>query len=162
MPSNYPPLGTISEGTMRSEDLIPAFMSVLREYAPERYEDIALPEEDEDGDYVDPEAASELVDLLFDELGNVAAPYTYFGSHPGDGSDYGFWPDIEALESAASWETEVLKVADGDLWSAHGDDTFHYNGQAIDPAPDYVMSVSDHGNVTLYDAHTRAELWSAV
>lgn len=37
------------------------------------------------------EEASELVTILMDELSAIAPDGHYFGAHPGDGADFGFW-----------------------------------------------------------------------
>lgn len=89
--------GTVIHGTYRYEDLIPAFTEVLERYAPNRarrlrraygnvYRAIhaGAPAEND---------ATWLLDALFDELNEIAPPGHYFGAHPGDGSDFGFWPD---------------------------------------------------------------------
>lgn len=166
MKRQYPPLGTVSEGTMRPEDLIPTFMDVFREYAPGLVRDLELEEpiyDDSAEEYIDPEAASEFVDRLFDALRSIAAPYTYFGASKGDGADYGFWPSLESLEEDARYHDGVIKVNDGDEWEYVDDGRIVVNGGRCGLAPiDYVMSVSDHGNVTLYDAHTRKEIWGVV
>ena len=39
-----------------------------------------------------PQHADWLMDDLFDALEECAPKGHYFGSHPGDGSDLGFWP----------------------------------------------------------------------
>jgi len=45
------------------------------------------------------ERVSELVRYLFDKLDHFAPDDHYFGSHEGDGSDYGFWPDWDLPDS---------------------------------------------------------------
>lgn len=102
--------GTVSEGTMREEDLIPRFLSVLavldkdraesliEEYKAEGfdYEDMVTDEygthypfgQDDDRTY---NLANEMTHALFDLLGEHAPEGYYFGAHPGDGADYGFW-----------------------------------------------------------------------
>lgn len=82
---------TISHGTMRPEDLIPKFLEVLEELNPKvsesakRWNELAIQE-----------AQSEFLSELFDLLDQEAPEGFYFGSHPGDGSDYGFWQMEEA------------------------------------------------------------------
>ena len=103
-------IGTVIHGTMRPEDLIPAFLEtldMLREEA--TLEDGAdAPNvvavygrmDDELGamerrmsapGYFESEDAGWDLEFLFDALNDYAPPYCYFGAHPGDGSDYGFW-----------------------------------------------------------------------
>lgn len=89
--------GTISHGTHRPEDLIPAFMSVLEDLDRKRYralcyhypEDIAHPETS-DGYFLN--------EILFDALDVCAPDGCYFGAHPGDGADFGFWEDKDGLD----------------------------------------------------------------
>jgi len=82
---------TISHGTMRPEDLIPEFLEVLEELNPEisesakRWNELAIQE-----------VQSQFLSELFDLLNEEAPEGFYFGSHPGDGSDYGFWQMEEA------------------------------------------------------------------
>lgn len=100
---------SLSHATMRAEDLIPAFSNFLRENDPEGYKQLleewrdALPhtgtvERDEDitdSNWINVgsnrENADYLLDDLFSYLNNLAPDNCYFGSHPGDGSDFGFW-----------------------------------------------------------------------
>jgi hypothetical protein len=88
--------GTVSEGTMRPEDLIPAFMEVLQQFWPERAEGITEEySNDANFDYDSEDADWMLNESLFDALNEIAPEGCYFGSHPGDGVDYGFWTDEE-------------------------------------------------------------------
>lgn len=90
--------GTISHATMRPQDLIPAFMDILREFHPEsaKASGIVIPDglEDESPWWQSEEAMWTLEDL-FDCLDEIAPDGYYFGAHPGDGCDYGFWPEDE-------------------------------------------------------------------
>src|SRR5690606_12912913 len=107
-------LGTVSHGTMREEDLIPAFLNELEELDPERassYWD-EIPEsaiEDPDHDWWSSEEALWILEELFDVLNEYAPPYCYFGALEGDGSDYGFWIDRYAFEEALE-NGEIMKV----------------------------------------------------
>ena len=47
--------------------------------------------EDKDTEWWDSEEAIMLLDALFDTLDAYSPEDYYFGAHPGDGSDFGFW-----------------------------------------------------------------------
>lgn len=93
--------GTVIEGTMRPEDLIPAFCNTLAHYGEtERVQELeaeyrevfaALAHSELGG--LDPQDDDplNLLDALFDALNDIAPEGMYFGAHPGNGSDYGFW-----------------------------------------------------------------------
>jgi hypothetical protein len=90
---------SISHGTMRSEHLIPEFLGVLKIYAPDKYNAyVKANPEVLDLDGLDDETLGYIVEELFDALNDIAPEGTYFGAHPGDGSDYGFW-EVEPDES---------------------------------------------------------------
>jgi hypothetical protein len=140
----YADIGSISHGTMRPCDLLPTFADELRALAKQadNIDHIKLCDEadaiDFDADDYDDEDASYTLEELFNALEEYALPYCYFGANEGDGSDFGFWPSIEAFENACR-NGEVLKVDD--------------LSEAPERLPDdveYVAVVSDHGNVTLY------------
>jgi len=82
-------IGTVSHGTMRLEDLIPTFIGTLTVHG--AFVPAGIPT-DGDDDYYASEKAQWDLDALFDALDEIAPDGCYFGAHPGDGSDYGFWP----------------------------------------------------------------------
>ena len=95
--ADFPHAGTVSSGTLRSEDLIPAFSSVLFDLDREvgEYRDLLLRSDLALGipeDERDPEMLGWIVDELMDALDDCAPEGYVFGAHPGDGADFGFWP----------------------------------------------------------------------
>lgn len=104
-----PELGTVSSGTMLPSDLIPAFMGTLETYAPELAAELVAGYPELDGMDADELDASEeanwIIEALYQALDSIAPDGAYFGSHPGDGSDYGFWTvegdEIEECECDA-------------------------------------------------------------
>ena len=127
-------IGTVSHGTMRPEDLIPDFLWELEHLNKDAAEKIETdyPEytdAEEDSDFWD-EDATYMLEALFDALNEQAPAFCYFGATEGDGSDYGFWPNLEAAEE------ESLKVSD------LSEIPPRYCG--------HVLHVNDHGNITLY------------
>lgn len=93
--------GTIIQGTMRRQDLIPAFLEALRVASPDAYAQLimgpfgAVPahvsDEGDDSPWWDTEAAADLLAQLDEALNEAAPEGHYFGAHPGDGADFGFW-----------------------------------------------------------------------
>lgn len=172
--SDYP-MGSVSEGTMRPEDLIPAFTSEL-EY---RLRHASMPrkqraehskllreiekrmtpcEETEDGDnYYESEDADYDLEALFDALECYAGPYFYFGVHPGDGADYGYW-------LSENWDQDFVC---GNLLDK-ADMTCSVKVNDLSEVPAWfrgeVALVNDHGNVNLYVKTSRALrlIWSIV
>lgn len=93
---------TISWGTMRSEDLIPKFLGVLKTYAKDKYDEYVNENPEVlNIDGLDDETLGWIVDELFDELDKIAPEGTYFGAHPDDGADYGFWSVEESKQHEA-------------------------------------------------------------
>lgn len=149
-------LGTISHGTLREEDLIPAFVAELRRlrgalpkaiarhYAAwdSLVNGAATTREDVDG--------AGLVNDLCDALQEFAPDYFYFGAHPGDGSDFGFWLSEDwqqqARDDGVKFVSDLAEVPDS------------FRG--------LVCVVNDHGNATLYVTRagigTLREVWSVV
>lgn len=153
----YASFGSISSGTMLTEDLIPCFSAELeallklqpRSFKRGEYRKL-IREANALTDY-DSEDAGHVLEELFDALQVFAPPYAYFGSHAGDGANYGFWMCDEPLLSGF----DGIKVSD--LSEVPRD----YRGE--------VFVINDHGNVSLYVAHGRKreapkfrEVWALV
>ena len=95
---------SISHGTLRTQDLLPAFLDTLREVNPSAYAQLmlgpfgAIPSyamEDDSSDWWNSEDAYWTLDDIKDALCEAAPEGFYFGAYIGDGSDFGFWADIE-------------------------------------------------------------------
>src|SRR5271155_3178057 len=86
--------GSIISATLREQDLIPAFEGVL-DSAGVEYERPASVDKLLLGQFLTDEEMGEtafyLNETLFDLLNDIAPEGTVFGSHPGDGADFGFW-----------------------------------------------------------------------
>ena len=107
-----PQVGSVTSGSMNNRHLIPAFMDALLQlggkmppFAGSPLTDVinapkpSLPfynwnddREDAIEAYLDGEEAYWDLEELIDALDEIAPEHCYFGAHPGDGSDYGFWP----------------------------------------------------------------------
>jgi hypothetical protein len=93
--------GTVIHGTLRPQDLIPGFLDALRNVAPDAYAQLVVmpfgpipahvTDEGDSSPWWDSEDATALLESLFDTLDEHAPDGYYFGAHPGDGSDFGFW-----------------------------------------------------------------------
>lgn len=142
-------IGSVSHGTMRPEDLIPDFLYELQHQpsiSPEHSKLVAeIEERMEADDYFETDNAQEDIDALFEALDTYVPPYFYFGAHPGDGSDYGYW-----LSESFPEDFDELRV--NDLSEVPED----YSGE--------VLHVNDHGNMTLYSADKGklTEVWAIV
>ena len=91
-------LGSVSTGTLRTEDLLPAFadeLSVMEmsetgvKLLGEVEQFFGAPE-DSLPDW-ESEKASYMVDEFIDALNEYAPPHMRFGAHEGDGADFGWW-----------------------------------------------------------------------
>jgi hypothetical protein len=161
------PMGSVSSATMRVEDLVPCFVNELeyrrRNHTLQRAhmrELTAIGKRmDSDGYYDDGDADNDL-EWLFTTMDAYSAPYFYFGAHPGDGADYGYW-------LSESWDQDAVSVdeiaegceAQGDMLLKVGDLSevpAGYRGE--------IALVNDHGNVTLYvkSARKLTEIWGVV
>jgi hypothetical protein len=139
-------IGSISSGTLRPQDLIPCFISEAKSQHLSRADRkelrkiasrVARVENGEFGEsdaYWQDEVSSWDMEALVEMLNSVAPAYFYFGSHPGDGADFGYWLDPFFPESF-----DGLKVND---LSELANLPTPYTGE--------VLHVNDHGNQSLY------------
>jgi hypothetical protein len=145
-------IGSISAGTLRTEDLLEAFASELDSLRGTSRSHYQLVFDAQNRYYLDDgrdereEEAGELVSELMDALNEYCPPFVFFGALEGDGSDFGYWPDVDALEQAVCDATGVRSMADDEYVLA--DDGV-------------IVQVSDHGNIVVMDLDRR-ELWSCV
>lgn len=138
-------IGSVSQATLRQEDLIPSFVTEIQfqmgrcnEYWRDPANEVSrarmqrLCEEaeaafNEDAtELLEDVDTGELLSGLIDALETFAPPYCYFGAHPGDGADFGFWPSMETIGELEHGTSED---------SVGGDDC---------------REVNDHGNVTVW------------
>jgi hypothetical protein len=144
-------IGSISEGTLRTEDLIDCFSNelsalLLAGMSPtgamaegwrQSFETL-VSEADKLSEF-DSDYADEILFELQEALEAFAPPYCYFGAHEGDGADFGYWPALDSVR-------ELPLVQDGDEARARGEDCY---------------SVNDHGNITVYGGDG-CVLWGCV
>ena len=96
--------GTVIHGTHRAQDLIPTLLAEFEEIDPNgyaNYADILLDEDKidvdviadlpDDHDFWESDDAGFMLEYLFNALDERAPEGRYFGAHPGDGSDFGYW-----------------------------------------------------------------------
>jgi len=148
MKSRLLSLGSISEGTLRTEDLLEAIASEL---SPLRLSRAHRKLVNEAG-RIDPESdeAGDLLQELCDAAESYLPPYAYLAMHKHDGACFGVWASVDSLEEDAA-SGEVLKVSDLSEVPAG------YVG--------YLLHVNDHGNATLYTRHRNGRLsehWAIV
>ncbi len=89
-------IGSVVSATLQEKDLIPAFEGVLDvagvEYErPASVDKLLLGQSLTDNEME--EIGFYLNETLFDLLNEIAPEGTAFGSHPGDGADFGFWEE---------------------------------------------------------------------
>ena len=83
--------------SLRNDDLIPAFMIILRNYDKDLHDQYLMEIgqlllDDPDQDIWDDIIMIEFCFVLQDELSKFCPDNYYFGAHTGNGSDFGVWP----------------------------------------------------------------------
>ena len=151
----YLHIGTISEGTMHSDQIGEALIIDMRRLRMSKRDRQAFRKlcrefsklTEMDRDDMSAEQVEEL-DEVVDDLRTLAEGYTpplcYLGATEGDGACLGVWPDADVLNSTHDDEDlGITRVSDtGDVPKGH---------------TGLVLHVNDHGNATLYQA-TRGRL----
>jgi hypothetical protein len=140
-------LGSVSTGTLRTEDLLETFAATLNSLDkanPLIGEALDLLALDDWNPGALVEKACEIVNELTDALNECSPPFVYFGAHEGDGADFGFWIAFEALDEERQY----------------GDATENPEETYL-PESNVLVHVNDHGNVTCLDME-RNVLWSCV
>ena len=139
----------ISSGTLRAEDLLPRFMGILKDYAPEKFNEFikGYPELDGWEDYLEADwriisddTKMNASDELFGLLNDIAPEGTMFSSTEGDGSDFGFWSmsnESKKNETNSPEEEAVKKV----LMDASADAEFRREAGKDFSAEDFEKSI---------------------
>jgi hypothetical protein len=119
---------SVSRGTGQSDELIWSYLEALGDVDPVKRRSVEHSYSDEieaarrmvGRDYVATPDEQQMVDeFVYETLDRVmqeyCLPFTYFGAHPGDGSDIGCWPSMDQIEEAAEDGEEITKVMAGSL-----------------------------------------------
>lgn len=152
MPTKQPEIGTISHGTLKLDDLAEAFLDELLRLVPEadtsREYGALVRDARAIGETIDADSdvASSIIDDLSEALSEQAPPYCYFGTHEGDGSDFGFWVDFGAIadDEHAGY---LLRVDDA---SKIPERARVNDDGSLAEGPEAYLVVNDHGNCTCY------------
>ena len=147
-------LGSISTGTLRVQDLLEAFLPYVEPDADDAGEAKGVLARIANNDwpvgvanfeeYCAEFDTAELLQSIIDQMN--CPPFIYFGAHAGDGADFGFWVDVEAIGEAIRYETESDESVSGDH---------------VLPNENVIIQINDHGNATCYDME-RNVIWSCV
>ena len=103
-PKNFT-TGSISHGTLRAENLLPAFLFACEDFNPNAaarfnseligwgfgHSMCGVWNRDEWPEGFDEDTAWEILDDMISALNDICPEGVYFGAHYGDGSDFGFW-----------------------------------------------------------------------
>ena len=128
---NAPLNGTLITGTHRMCDLIPAMLEAIRDTAEYAQLSSRLPSvvTDPSASEWDDRWQDDDVAYLYEELTDILERYApegyYFGAHPGDGSDFGYWRDESYMLGVI---TESVK--EGQPFLLGEDNKLSYNNYA--------------------------------
>jgi len=163
-------LGTVSEGTLRNEDLLEAFsgeLDAIRTDSRAHYNLVFDAQNRwyrDDGSDDREDDIPDLINELIDAINEYRLPYTYFGTNDGDGADFGWWIDFDSLTESVRESESITqdlrssdRLSDEESWIQECDcqenDCIGKHG--------FIVHVNDHGNVTILD-HNRKDVWAVV
>lgn len=96
---------SVSKATLRPQDLVPAFMTLLQQLSPEYHAEVVKihpeledGEPEDDSPFWETEDCSELIVTLTTKLDEYSPAGMYFGAHEGNESDFGYWKGSDYLE----------------------------------------------------------------
>jgi len=121
-------LGSISTGTRLPEDLLPAFGSAADALGFDPRIDTQS------------RSLEEVIEYLIEILNGYCPSFVYFGAHPDDDANFGFWLDVDAI---------IKRLERGGAGYAAGSHTFD----------DCVILVDLYGDFTMMDVD-RNVLWT--
>ena len=102
-------LGSISTGTLRTDDLLRAFGNILEQLTESSfltrnaYRLTTM-------NHASQQECDDVIAELEEALQELCPPFVYFGAHPGDGADFGFWPDWDALQGVKDNEHSAFQA----------------------------------------------------
>lgn len=88
--------GTVISGTLRPEDLVPAFVEALRVLDPTGARSRLVADLAEGADLSDQDEVEHTLEQLFDALDDALPIGWYFGAAEGDGACFGVWQWLDS------------------------------------------------------------------
>lgn len=143
-------LGSISTGTLKIDDLLEATATTLNNLGSTVTTDTHTWEYDDEM----------LLSIYMEALNELCPPFVYFGTHPGDGADFGFWPDMNRLDEELYNQTGAPHLDKVPSYCLPMHQDYPY-GEIELKDDNVIVQLSDHGNVTVMDME-RNVIWSVV
>ena len=140
-------LGSVSTGTLRTEDLIDALSGEIKYLEIPNAQKI-LSEANEITDF-DTENASFILEEMFEKLNEYAPPHMQFGSHDSDGANFGWW----------TTDFDDCELVSLDNLKDHL--ALSYDTKQVDVSCSLLVEVNDHGNMTVKELGG-AVIWDCV
>ena len=143
-------LGSISTGTLKIDDLLEATATTLNNLGSTVTTDTHTWEYDDEM----------LLSIYMEALNELCPPLVYFGTPPGDGADFGFWPDMNRLDEELYNQTGAPHLDKVPSYCLPMHQDYPY-GEIELKDDNVIVQLSDHGNVTVMDME-RNVIWSVV